>query len=96
MLEFTINLDLKLKQILFQLLQNDTKIFCSTRNVNNVATIKIALKNSLNCHRRHQKHVKFQTARMKKNDLVVQDFILYMDDFGVDQFDSSAPKLNLL
>ena len=90
------NLDLKLKQRLFQLLQNDTKIFCSTRNVNNVARIKIALKNSLNCHRRHQKHVEFQAARMKKNDLVVQDLILYMDDFGADQFDASASKLNLL
>ena len=33
---------------------------------------------------------------MKKNNPVEQDLILYMDDFGVDKFDASAPKLNLL
>ena len=75
-IEVTINLDSKLKQGWLQLLQNNTQLFCTIRNVNNVARIKTALKNSLNCHHRHQKHLKCQPARMKKNEQAEQDLIL--------------------
>ena len=62
-IEVTINLDSKLKQGWLQLLKNDTQLFRTTRNVNSVARIKKALKNNLDCHRRHQKRVEWQLAR---------------------------------
>ena len=86
-------LDLKLKQGWLQLLQN-TQLFCTTHNVNNVARIKTALKYSFNCHGHHQKHVECQPARMKKDEQAVQDLILCMDD--ADPFDESVPWLHLL
>ena len=75
-IEITMNLDSKLKQGWLQLLQNDTQLFCTTRNVNNVTRIKTALENSLNCQRRRQKHVECQPARRKKDEQAVQDLIL--------------------
>ena len=80
-IEVTINVDPKLKQGWIKLLQNNTQLFCTIRNVNNVARIKAVLKNSLNCHRRHQKYVECQ-----------QDLILYMDDFDAYSFDESVPE----
>ena len=92
-IEVTMNLDSKLNQGWLQLLQNDTQLFCTTRNVNNVARIKTTLKNNLNCHRCHQKHVECQPVRMKKDKQAVQDLILGMDDFDADPFDESVPEL---
>ena len=90
------NLDSKLKQGWLQLLQKDTQLLCITRNVKNVAKIKTALKNSLNCHRCHQKHVECQPARMKKDEQTVQNLILCMDDFDADPFNERVPELRSL
>ena len=95
-IEVTMNLDSKLKQGWLQLLQNDTQLFCSIRNVNNVARVKSALKNNLNCHRRHRKHIECQPARMKKDEQAVQDLLLCLDDFDANPFDDSAPELRSL
>ena len=80
-IEFTMNVSPKLKQGWILLLQSNTQLFCTIRNVNNVARIKAVLKNSLNCHRRHQKYVECQ-----------QDLILCKDDFDADSFDESVPE----
>ena len=95
-IELTMNLDSKIKQGWLQLLQNDTRLFHTTRDVNNVARTKKTLKNSLNCYCCHQKHVEFQPARMKKDEQAVQDLILCMDNFNPDPFDESAPELHLV
>ena len=92
-IEITMNLDSKLKQGWLQLLQNDTQLFCTTRNVNNVTRIKTALENSLNCQRRRQKHVECQPARRKKDEQAVQDLILCMDYFDADPFVENIPEL---
>ena len=80
------NLNSKLKQGWLH-----KQLFCTTRNVNNVARIKTTLKNSLTCYRCHQKHVECQSARMKKDVQSVQDFIFCMNDFDADPFDESVP-----
>ena len=61
-----------------------------------MARIKAALKNSLIRHCQHQKHVKCQPARKKKDEQAVQDLILCMDDFDADPFHERTPKLRSL
>ena len=95
-IEVTMNLDSKLKQGWLQLLQNDLQLFCSTRNVNNVARIKTALKTSLDCHRKNQKHVECQPARMRKDELAVQDLLGCLEEFDANPFDDTAPDLRSL
>ena len=95
-IKFIMNLDSKLEQEWVQLLQNDTQLFGTTRNVNKMVRIKTTLKNSLNCHRHCQRYVKCQPARIKKDEQAVQDLILCMDDFNADLFDESASELHSL
>ena len=71
-IEVTMSLDSKLKQGWLQLLQNDLQLFVRLWNVNNVSRIKAALKTNLECHRKRQKHIECQPARMKKDELAVQ------------------------
>ena len=94
-IKVTMNLDSNLKKGWLQLLQNDTQLVCTTPNVNHLARIKTALKNNLNCNRRHQKHVECQPERMKKDEQAVQVLILCMDDFDADPFDESAHEPRL-
>ncbi|KAF3859863.1 hypothetical protein F7725_000118 [Dissostichus mawsoni] len=72
-IETTMNLNSKLKQGWLQLLQNEKQLFSTTRNANNVARVKAALKRNLKCQRRHRKHVECQPARMRKDEQAVQD-----------------------
>ena len=65
-IETTMNLNSKLKQGWLQLLQNEKQLFSTTRNANNVARIKAAVKQNLKCQRRNRRHVECQPARMKK------------------------------
>ena len=67
------NLNSKLKQGWLH-----KQLFCTTRNVNDVARIKTTSKNSLTCYRCHQKHVECQSARMKKDVQSVQDFLFFV------------------
>lgn len=67
------NLNSKLNQGWFCLLQNEKKLFSTIRNVNNVARVKAAVKRNVKCERRNRKYVKCQPARMKKHEQTVQD-----------------------
>ena len=95
-IETTMNLNSKLKQGWLQLLQNDKQLFCTTRNANNVARVKQNMKNYLNSHRRSQKHVDCQPARLIKDEQAVQDLVTCMDEFEADPFDDSMPFLRSL
>jgi len=90
------NLISKLKQGWLQLLQNEKQLFSTTRNANNVARVKAALKRNLKCQRRHRKHVECQPARMRKDEQAVQDLQACMKDFDAEPFDISSPKLRSL
>ena len=70
-IETTMNLNSKLKQGWLQLLQNEKQLFSTTRNANNVARIKAAVKQNLKCQRRNRRHVECQPARMKKDEQAV-------------------------
>ncbi|KAJ4927219.1 hypothetical protein JOQ06_014954, partial [Pogonophryne albipinna] len=95
-IETTMNLNSKLKQGWLQLLQNEKQLFSTTRNANNVARVKAALKRNLKCQRRHRKHVECQPARMRKDEQAVQDLQACMKDFDAEPFDISSPKLRSL
>ncbi|KAJ4940036.1 hypothetical protein JOQ06_029467 [Pogonophryne albipinna] len=95
-IETTMNLNSKLKQGWLQLLQNEKQLFSTTRNANNVARVKAALKRNLKCQRRHRKHVECQPARMRKDEQAVQDLQACMKDFDAVPFDISSPKLRSL
>ena len=62
-IETTMNLNSKLKQGWLQLLQNEKQLFSTTRNANNVARVKAALRRNLNCQHLHRKHAECQPAR---------------------------------
>ena len=64
-IETTMNLNSKLKQGWFRLLQNEKQLFSTTRNANNVARVKTTLNRNLKCRHRSRKHVECQPARMK-------------------------------
>lgn len=95
-IETTMNLNSKLKQGWLQLLQNEKQLFSTTRNVNNVARIKAAVKQNLKCQHRNRKHVECQPARMKKDEQAVQDLLSCMKDFEAEPFDESNPTLRSL
>ena len=95
-IETTMNLNSKLKQGWLQLLQNDKQLFCTARNANNIARIKHNMKSYLNSHRRRQKHVECQPARLVKDEQAVQDLMTCMDEFEANPFDESMPFLRSL
>ena len=86
----------KLKQGWLQLLQNEKQVFSTTRNANNAARIKAAVKQNLKCQQRNRKHVECQPARMKKDEQAVQDLQSCMTDFEAEPFDESNPTLRSL
>ena len=88
-IETTMNLNSKLKQ-------NEKQLFSTTRNANNVARIKAAVKQNLKCQRRNRRHVECQPARMKKDEQAVQDLQSCMTDFEAEPFDESNPTLRSL
>ena len=88
LIKFTMNLDSKLKQGWVQLLQNNTHLLCTTRNVNNIIRIKAILKSNLNCNRCLR-----SMRNAIKDEQAVQYLIFCMDDFDTDPFDESAPDL---
>jgi len=53
-IETTMNLNSKLKEGWLQLPRNEKQLFSTTRNANNVARIKAALKQNLKCQRRNR------------------------------------------
>lgn len=95
-IETTMNLNSKLKQGWLCLLQNEKQLFSTIRNVNNVARVKAAVKRNVKCERRNRKHVECQPARMKKDELAVQDLQHCMKEFSAEPFDNSSPSLRSL
>ena len=95
-IETTMNLNSKLKQGWMQILHNEKQLFSTIRNVNNIARVKSAVKQSLNCQRRDRRHVECQPSRMTKDEKAVQDLQACLDDFDADPFDISSPTLRSL
>ena len=95
-IETTMNLNSKLKQGWLHILQNDKQLFSTTRNANNVARVKAAVKRTLKCKPRHRKHVECQPARMKKDEQAIQDLQACITEFDANPFDESKPTLRTL
>lgn len=66
-------LDSELKQGWLQLLQNENQLFATARNANNVVRVKATVKQNLKYQCCHGKHVECHSARIKKDEQVVQD-----------------------
>ena len=95
-IETAMNLNSKLNQGWRQLLQNEKQLFSTTRNVNNVARVKAALRRNLNCQNLHRKPVECQPGRMKNDEQAVQDLLTCIVEFDADPFDPSNPTLRSL
>lgn len=95
-IETTMNLNSKLKQGWFRLLQNEKQLFSTTRNANNVARVKATLNRNLKCRHRSRKHVECQPARMKTDAQAIQDLVACIADFEAAPFDDTNPTLRSL
>ena len=95
-IESTMNLGSKLKHGWLNLLDNEKQLLSTTRNVNNVARIRVTIRRNLKRKDRRQKHVECQSAHMKKDQMAVQNIQACFKEFDSELFDVSTPILRSL
>ena len=95
-IECTMNLRSKLKRGWLNLLDNEKQLLCTTRNVNNVARIRIAIQKTLEQRSRNRIHVECQPARMRNDEKRIQDILACFVEFDSDPFGVVNPALRTL
>jgi hypothetical protein len=95
-IECTMNKGSKMKSGWLSILKNEKQLLVHSRNVNNVARIRLSLNAQVNRKKLKSKHTDCGPKRMREDEQCVQDLTACMLEFNSFPFDHSSPTLRTL
>ena len=95
-IEVTMNKGSKLKSGWLSMLKNEKQLLVHSRNVNNIARIRVAHNKAANKKAQKWKHIECRPKRMKEDEQMVQNIAACIEEFDCDPFDPENPILRTM